>query len=166
MVEESPDLLFPFFCHKGVMGWCEKMAASCILHNFDQIELESKWVENLISICLTWLYNLRMIPSCHTLEFATCTWVVSNVKCWYGKTSGLQNIDLQMWNFLAIVHGKMLGWQKLVWQNFAVPSLSLKFHLECIHLYLNCKCLLINTDGCEKYCANHFFLHIVFDDIW
>ena len=166
MVEESPDLLFPFFCHKGVMGWCEKMAASCILHNFDQIELESKWVENLISICLTWLYNLRMIPSCHTLEFGTCTWVVSNVKCWHGKTSGLQNIDLQMWNFLAIVNGKMLGWQKLVWQNFAVPSLSLKFHLECIHLYLNCKCLLINTDGCEKYCANHFFLHIVFDDIW
>ena len=32
------------------------MAASCILHNFDQIELESKWVENLISK----LYNVTL----------------------------------------------------------------------------------------------------------
>ena len=124
MVEESPDLLFPFFCHKGVMGWCEKMAASCILHNFDQIELESKWVENLISICLTWLYNLRMIPSCHTLEFGTCTWVVSSVKCWYGKTLLSSNV-----NFFSNCVWKK-EWQKLLWQNFAISCLF--FHIANI----------------------------------
>ena len=93
------------------------MAASCILHNFDQIELESKWVENLISK----LYNV-------TLQFRDDS-IMSYTQIWHVYLSTI-NVDmakhfyLQMWIiFSAIVHGKMLRWQKMLRLNFAISSL-------------------------------------------
>lgn len=57
------------------------MAASCILHNFDQIELESKWVENLISK----LYNV-------TLQFKDDS-IMSYTQIWHVYLSTI-NVDM------------------------------------------------------------------------